>query len=144
MTESKNCQHNNTSFCDTCRTQLKSDVTPENKYHFDVEPSALMIIFSTKLNLNPPQQFQPPCFSTFTDCLVWYNNLRLLVALYNKSELDLMKNKLGHIIAIIMVFIVCLLLVSSGGPHTLYFTHMVVNTHSRTFFLWVPEYGLLV
>jgi hypothetical protein len=45
---------------------------------------------------------------------MWHNNLRLLVALYNERESDLMKKYLGHIIVIITAVIVCVLLVLSG------------------------------
>ena len=45
---------------------------------------------------------------------MWHNNLRLLVALYNERESDLMKKYLGHITVIITAVIVCVLLISSG------------------------------
>ena len=45
---------------------------------------------------------------------MWHNNLRLLVALYNDRESDLVKKYLGHITVIIMAAIVCVLIISSS------------------------------
>jgi len=45
---------------------------------------------------------------------VWHDNPRLLVALYNKRESDLVKKYLGHIAVIITAVIICVLITSRG------------------------------